>query len=284
MQDLLNEIPAGDVVELLDSQTRSTKKPTQAVQRRLLQQLKWRSGNPSNLELYHWANLIAKQRSKYDASRVYFECPIVPAYSDRRLGDATVVKLLAGLMPPIVEARLLLDSGEQDLLLHRTTSARESSQQAKAMYASIPSPSGTANALTLLGRTYLQSKQYKEAAGALSDALALSDNSSDNAITKVYLAQAYLGSNKLYLASEYASAGLSELKLSGETAIPRATGYEVQGQVALKLGRNADAKHYLTSAKRYYALGNDMASERATARALAQLPQEPSNTKITIGE
>ena len=283
VQDLLNKIPAGEIVELLDSQVRSTK-PSHDTQQRLLQQLKWISGNPSNLELYQWASLIAKQRYKYDATRVYFECPIVPAYSDRRLADARVVKLLSGLMPPVVEAKLLLDSGEQALMLGRTTSARESSQRAEAIYASIPNPSGTANALTLLGRTYLQSKEYQQAAGVLRDALDRSGNSSDKAEIKVYLAQAYLGSHDLNLASEYASAALREehgLRQSRKfKAI--AIGYDVQGQVAAKEGRVSDARHDFRFATLYFKKVNDVASKRATDRALAQLPQEPSKTKVTI--
>ncbi len=244
IEGLLNTIPADSTVRLLDQDVRNSAK-TKAFVRHLTQELIWKSGRISNLELYEWANYL-KQRS-FEPIRPYASCPIIPAYVGRRLSDTTVVQSMSDRAPPTIRARVWLDAAHQNLFLGRFVAAMDLAKQAAGLYRELSDASGLVQALTIQGRGKLYKADYDGALGIFDSIKP--DSTLDKARTEAYRAEAYAGRGDGQKAAELVKTAMPDLVRSGDTEA-RALALLILGRVEERSGNHSAAsKHFAECAK-----------------------------------
>jgi len=169
LEDLFEGLSYDSVTKDLDLKVSG--EPVARVRLELIQQLKWTSESPTNVELYEWARHISGNKSRYKSSRFYFSCPILAAYGDRRLGDSPIVQEMAGLFSRETQGAMLLDSADQNLLLGRVAVAEKLARGSLDIYSELNNQSGQATALMLIGRADLESGAYVDAVNYFRNAL-----------------------------------------------------------------------------------------------------------------
>jgi hypothetical protein len=164
VQRLLDEIVPDDAVRKLDAQVRRVD-PSGHTQLDLIDAFHWIAGNPSNLELYEWANMVRGGWSAYSESKIYFACPIIPAYADRRLSEASPVQLIAARSK--TPGRILLDAAEQDLFLGRNVAAISRAGEAADVYRNLNDQQNFARAQAVVDQVALRFGKSDNAIKAL---------------------------------------------------------------------------------------------------------------------
>lgn len=212
VQPLFDKLPADSRMQSMEQDALDSNLSTSERQSEMINDLKWVTGNPSNLELLEWANLMARRGAKFKPEQALLGCPILRAYEDRRLAEANPALLLSAFASPAAHAHFLLSAATQDLNLGRPVLAREKSQQAALIFQTMQDKNGEAWAFTSEGIANLDLHEFNDASKTLSQAAELPAAPGDKARLDVYLAQAYAGYGDNAAASQYINDALPKLK------------------------------------------------------------------------
>jgi tetratricopeptide (TPR) repeat protein len=268
LEDLFEDLSYDSVTQDLD--LRVSGEPVARVRLGLIQQLKWTSGSPTNVELYEWARHICGNKSRYKSSRSYFSCPILEAYSDRRLGDSPFVQEIAGLFSREIQGAMLLDSAHQSLLLGRVESAETLARQSLDIYSGLKNQSGQAKALMLIGQANVESGAYIDAVTLFQKAVNLGPNDLNQAQMDLYLGEAYIGQGDLLAASLKLESALDKFKADGDKR-SEGTVYTALGKLASHQGDYPRALSYLQRSRKLCKAVNDEMCVSSANRELARL-------------
>ena len=205
-RDLLDQIRMDSEVQSLNERLLDAKQPPDS---KLVQRFRWTSGNPSNLNLYEWirhatGNVAGKLRE-------FLTCPILPAYSDRLLVDAIPDRIVAAA-PGSIRAQLLLEEGNQAILLNRPDVALTNANLAATLFETEQDKTGEARAFMAIGVANLYLHRFDDASNNLWWSSKLPTSPSEEARTQVYLAQAYAGRGDAGSASKYVYDALPALE------------------------------------------------------------------------
>lgn len=247
VDDMLAKIPTDARSDNLDRKIRSTDAlaPTR---QSLIQGLKWISSNIMNLELYAWANQAAKHRKDYEDARIYLECPVLEALSDRRLGDSQSVQIMASLGSPNLQANLTLDSARQDLLLGRTSRAREKASQANQSFQQLGDAQAQATALATSAQADLWQKNFHDASLQLQNAIQLDPL---DPVKKIFLAQAYAGLGDLRSANDTVKDAAQALNATGNPG-GEAFALKTWGEIDAAQGQYTVATQHMQRSKELF--------------------------------
>lgn len=244
VDDMLANIPPDARSDNLDKKIRNQSARVETRQT-LIQNLKWISTNIMNLEFYSWAGQAAKHRQDYEQFRTYFECPVIEALSDRRLGDSRSVQIMASIGSPNLQASLKLDSAMQNLLLGRTSTAKGDALEAQQSFRQLGDAHSQAVALTASAQADLWQRNFQEATQQLQKSIQLDPA---DATTKIFLAQAYAGAGDLTSAANTVQDAVTSLAGSNDRG-GEAFAYRTAGEIAARQGQYEVASKHLSRSK-----------------------------------
>jgi tetratricopeptide (TPR) repeat protein len=276
IEDLLRSIPPDSRVQGLNEEFGKSKAASSKSVRGLIERLKWRSGNPSNLELYEWANQLT---GGPDQSWVksYISCPLLPAYGDRRLADTDAVLRLSSQASAAVRAKILTSAADQELLLGRYVSAKAKAEQAIVLYQKAGDRPGSFAAQTVVGRANLYLNNSEDAARVLT-AVANSADVDQSARAKLYLAQAFTAGGDPYKASQMVQEVLPYWEHTGDKE-GFAWSLQTLGEADLKKGDYQSAfVHASASRDECLTIGNGLCAA-AAGYTLVNIEESRKRTK-----
>jgi tetratricopeptide (TPR) repeat protein len=275
VQDLLDRIPADGKVDLLETEVSGSRSVGSAV-RHLIEELKWSSDNPSNVELYEWAAAVSADDRAAKAIRPYLSCPVVLAYSERRLTEARGIQKISATASPGDRARVLMDALNQDLFRQRFEQARGDAQEAVAVYDRLGS-SADPQILTLVGRADLYTDRYDAARDYFGKALVLTPSEPQQAELRLYTAQAYAKQGDLDHASTFIRDALRQLHSNGDLR-DEAVAFDTLGQVELRKGEYKKARAEFTQADETYHRIADVRGSTQVDTELAEINELESQS------
>lgn len=247
IQKLLRDIPIDKQAISLDEEVIGSRPPGSATQH-LIDELKWKPRNPSNVELYEWSSKIIeslKDTKNADYFRPYLACPIIQAYSERRLTEAPAIREIAEVGPQEAQSIVERDSINQSLVRHKFEVARVDADRAVNTFTF----NGTAGSFSaLLGRADLYTQRYEDANKAFSYALKEAPNDSEKAKIEVNSAEAYLKLGDPDKAYRFAQHAMPTLHNNGD-AHDEVLAYETLGQAAVAKGDYLQARNNLEQAR-----------------------------------
>ncbi len=277
VQQLFDKIRSNNRVSSLDAELKAISGNEDPRQSLLTQELEWRSGSPSNLELYAWAALMGKTPNDYVPRSAYFACPLGPAYEQRRLGPGKPVQFVKRLASPPIVARSLLNAGQRALYDGRPDLSVAFSQSALGLFSSLADPWGRSAASRQIGTANLSLRRYSDASIYLRQAIALQPESPDAAKTKVLLAAAYEGSGQKSLATRYVWEALPRLRDAGDGE-GQAVGLETLGKVASSDGHYSTAEKDLRQALDLYSKNGNLTAAASVREQLNDVEARQSRT------
>ena len=276
VQDLLLDLPPSDRIKPLDVLLKS--RSTTGTTAKLIQKLKWRIGNPSNLELLGWTEQLAKNRTSYNSLKSYAGCPLVQALVQRRLGSKAL-DIIAQLAPQEDRATLLLQSAYQALTFGDPETAEKLSGQSVSFFGQKENKDRQAEARVVLGVSQVYKGDYREASASFNQALAEQAVPRQRAQTQLYLSQAYTGLSEWEEASRTSNDALTAFRQTGDVK-GQASALSSLGDIELRQGNTSAAVNFLSNSKALCASIKDRGCEAHAARELASIsartPSRPS--------
>ncbi|HEV2102009.1 MAG TPA: tetratricopeptide repeat protein [Candidatus Acidoferrum sp.] len=257
IQDLLDRVAVDGRARSVDRELRAIRDEQDARRDLFVQELEWRSGSPSNLELFKWASLMSQTPRDYESRAALFSCPVQPAFEQRRLHGAKNMQIVKRLSFGGDAGKNLLSASQRALEQGRTDLAATFSTSALDLFRESNNVAGVADAYRELGKTSYQMQRYQDSSKYFEQALQVHPGSPTSAETKVFLAAAYEGNGQKPLAEQYAKEALPELEKSND-AYGTALGLDTLGKVAASNGKYSIAKKDFQDALNLYAqAGND---------------------------
>jgi outer membrane protein OmpA-like peptidoglycan-associated protein len=251
LEELFEKLHYDSAIKDLDEKVLG--KPEEGVRLALIQQLKWISGGTTNVELYEYARHIHQNRARYESSRFYFICPILEAYSDRRLGDSQFVQEIASLFSPQIQAKMLLDSADQNMFLGRPRIAEQLARGSLELYDKLNDQSGRAAASQSFAVASVETHDYPQAADLLEKAVAMNPH---NAEANFYLGKAYLGQGQWEKASAQLQSALNEFQAANDKASEGAV-YTTFAELSAHQGNFPEAMQYVRKGAETCQTAND---------------------------
>jgi tetratricopeptide (TPR) repeat protein len=272
IQGLLDLVGVDARAKSVDRELRAINDEKDARRALLVQELQWRSGSPTNLELFKWASLMSQTPHDYESRAALFACPVQPAFEQRRLHGAKYMQVVERLSTGPGAGKNLLKASQHALDQGRPELAATLSASALNVFQQWNDASGKADAYRVMGKASYQIQEYQDSSKYLEQALKIHPDSAVKAETKVFLAAAYEGSGQKPLAEQYAREALPELQKSHDT-FGTALGLDTLGKVAESNGKYSAAKKDFQAALDLYTRSGNEYGINSTRDRLSTLEE-----------